>query len=197
MKKEKKHITMKEYARCRLFASPEGGHKHGTLGSWEQSKFSQQVLAGRRQESSCHFRWEELFWVACCLSPGGLCSPGVWVSGTLQSLSTSYAHPVTSWLAGYKFTHEDCWKQSLEQNCSRDSEGWGGKLKNGACQIVFGTLLLSRGFRKKGKLWKWRAKLGGWYWQKKCSILGHTAQETERTNSCDSGGCSTDWCDHL
>lgn len=54
--------------------------------------------------------------------------------------------------AGYKFTHEDCWKENLEQNCSGHSGGCGGKLKNGACQIVFATLLLSRGFREEGKL---------------------------------------------
>lgn len=75
--------------------------------------------------------------------------------------------------ADYKFTHKDYWKQNLEQNCSGDSEGWGEKLKNGACQIVFATLLLSRGFGKEGNLWKWIARLGGWHWWEKCSILGH------------------------
>lgn len=52
--------------------------------------------------------------------------------------------------AGSKFTYEDCWKQNLEQNCSGDRLG--RKLKNGACQVVFATLLLSRGFGKEGTL---------------------------------------------
>ena len=58
--------------------------------------------------------------------PKGLCSPGVCVPGRLKSLPTSHAHPSLPSSVGHKFTHDDCWKQNLEQSYSNDSEVWGG-----------------------------------------------------------------------
>lgn len=39
------------------------------------------------------------------------------------------------------FTHDGSWKHNVEQNYSKDSEVWGGKLKNGAGQIVCAALM--------------------------------------------------------
>ena len=108
--------------------------------------------------------WEELFWDACCLPPAGACvhQECEYVAGC-----RSYQLVVpTSWLpnsAGYKLTHDICWKQNLEQNCCKDIEIWGGKLKKWASQIVFATFLLSCSFGKERKLCKWIARLSGWY----------------------------------
>ena len=108
--------------------------------------------------------WEELFWDACCLPPAGACvhQECEYVAGC-----RSYQLVVpTSWLpnsAGYKLTHDICWKQNLEQNCCKDIEIWGGKLKKWASQIVFTTFLLSCSFGKERKLCKWIARLSGWY----------------------------------
>lgn len=100
----------------------------------------------------------------------GLCSPGVWVPGRVYQLVMPTPSLPNS--PGSKFTHEDCCKQNLEQNCSRDSEAWWGKLKNWVGQTVFATFLLSCGFGKERKLWKWIVRLGGWYWWEEMMYSG-------------------------
>lgn len=112
--------------------------------------------------------------------PRGLCSPGVCVPGRLKSLPTSHAHPSLSNSVGHKFIREDCLKQNLGQSCSKDSEVWGGKLKDLVHQAVFATLLLSHGFGKERILWKRIARLGRWQWWEDMAYSGSWARKLER-----------------